>query len=373
MKDQLLIAIEPAVDIRREPIHAASGYAHDDLQETQALYNEILLYRDEKDGWYAVEAMEQTKCIAGAWQGYPGWVRKDGVTVIGGSVEYDLVVKAGTARVLREPRPDSPVLLTVSIGTRFKNPSSHPPIVPSSHCPILPLSHPPIVPLPDSPIPRFTGVELADGTEGWVATDDLGVKKDKPEENHLRQRLVDTARLFLGVPYRWGGRSMPEQFGVPRTSFLRDRRSSPDKFPPGQAEFGDEAFSSYLIPKTSNLQGTARGVDCSGLTNLVFRANNIDIPRDAHDQWLSAERIQGETMGPGDLIFVSAEGEFDRITHVMLSTGGQSFMEASETGGVVQTNTFQEKFGADLTRLRTQDFLASRRRIYFGRVRGGNR
>jgi cell wall-associated NlpC family hydrolase len=162
-------------------------------------------------------------------------------------------------------------------------------------------------------------------------------------ENQIREKIVNTGKLFLGVPYLWGGRSMyiPElQFGV------------------------------HSKPETRNqkLQSVATGVDCSGLTNLVYRVNNIDIPRDAHEQWMKSEHITPEELKAGDLLFASTEGNIHSINHVMLYIGGEQFIEVSETGSFVRFNTLREKFGIGISKLAQHHFLVDNKKIYFGRV-----
>ena len=61
MKKQFLIVTVPVANLRKEPIEASPEYARDDLQETQLLYNEILLCNEERGDWYHVEAIEQKK------------------------------------------------------------------------------------------------------------------------------------------------------------------------------------------------------------------------------------------------------------------------------------------------------------------------
>jgi len=110
------------------------------------------------------------------------------------------------------------------------------------------------------------------------------------------------------------------------------------------------------------------GVDCSGLVNLVFRANDIDVPRDAHEQWMASGQISAGSLSPGDLIFLSREGDASFVNHVMLSLGGEQFIEASQTGDIVRIRTFTEKFGLDLGRLGQQDFFINKKKLYFGRI-----
>ena len=60
---QRLVVTVPVADLRLKPIEARAAYAHDHLQESQLLYNEILLCRGEERDWYYVEAGEQLKHV----------------------------------------------------------------------------------------------------------------------------------------------------------------------------------------------------------------------------------------------------------------------------------------------------------------------
>ena len=169
---------------------------------------------------------------------------------------------------------------------------------------------------------KFLAVKLMNGLSGWVA------KKSIQESGRSRTSDIrGSVSLFLGTPYLWGGRSI----------FLE------------------------------NFTGTVTGVDCSGLTHLAYRLRGTDIPRNAHDQWLATEPVATGMLEPGDLVFVSRDDDFDVITHVMFSLGGEQFIEAAETNSAVKKATFRKKFGMTLTQLREQDFVAGERKVYFGR------
>ncbi len=92
--------------------------------------------------------------------------------------------------------------------------------------------------------------------------------------NQAQMGLRETSMLFLNAPYLWGGR-------------------------------------------------TPYGIDCSGLTQLVFRLLGISIPRDASEQVELGEQVSFvEESREGDLAFFdNTEG---RITHVgiILEEGG---------------------------------------------------
>ena len=84
--------------------------------------------------------------------------------------------------------------------------------------------------------------------------------------SQVKERLVETALLYLNSPYLWGGK-------------------------------------------------TPFGIDCSGFTQLVYRQNGIDILRDASQQATLGEALSFiEESEPGDLVFF--DNEEGLITHV---------------------------------------------------------
>jgi len=110
------------------------------------------------------------------------------------------------------------------------------------------------------------------------------------------------------------------------------------------------------------------GVDCSGLVSLAFRAAGVELPRDAHDQLRVTTAVRADSLLPGDLVFLSRDGRPDSINHVMLSLGGERFIEAAETGDVVRIRTFRETMGKDLAGLEEKALATNGKRIYFGRI-----
>lgn len=292
----------PVADLRRKPADAPLMNVHDDLQETQLLFNEILLLRDVEEGWLQVETVEQRKS-SGA--GYPGWVRKRDVAEEESPQEYNGFVKSASTVVMAKPAPAAPRLFPLSLGTRLL--------------------------LTGRAARGFLEIALPPDRTGWVPKRDIGIRGGAGQGgSETGRELARTARLFLGVPYFWGGRSMPMDWS----------------------------------------RGPVMGVDCSGLVNLVFRAHDIDVPRDAQEQWLFAEPIDSKELGPGDLIFLSRERDAGFVDHVMLSLGGEQFVEAPQTGDTVRIRTFAEKLGLDLRELGKHDFLISKKKVYFGRIRG---
>jgi len=172
-------------------------------------------------------------------------------------------------------------------------------------------------------------VQLLDGSLAEVASDSLYVPSGTNRDDN-RHQIIKTAELFLGTSYYWGGRS-----GVQ--------------------------------PKLS------MGVDCSGLSNLAYRIQGIDIPRDSHEQKLKSRPIKSRNMKPGDLIFLSDSARSQTVTHVILYTGGDGIIESRKSARRTLRSSFKERFGLPLAKIESGNAVTDysfekprRRLIYFG-------
>ena len=101
-----------------------------------------------------------------------------------------------------------------------------------------------------------------------------------------RKQLIEDALLFLNMPYLWGGRGH------------------------------------YMAKPIAS-------VDCSGLINLLFRAQGVQIPRDSAPQAAFGRKV--ERLQPGDLIYLG-----EPISHVILKLDETHYIEAPETGKCVR-------------------------------------
>ncbi|MFM2208213.1 MAG: hypothetical protein RL213_2188 [Bacteroidota bacterium] len=81
------------------------------------------------------------------------------------------------------------------------------------------------------------------------------------------------------------------------------------------------------------------GIDCSGLTQMVFRMNGISLPRDA---WQQAEKgapvSWGDGLNTGDLAFF--ENQDKKVVHVGIVISGHRIIHAS---GQVRIDTLDEE------------------------------
>jgi len=91
--------------------------------------------------------------------------------------------------------------------------------------------------------------------------------------------VIATARSLLGIPYLWGGRS------------------------------------GYAL-------------DCSGLTQLVYRLHGVTLPRDTGDQAKAGRAIAVGSRSPGDLLFFGTSS----MTHVALMSTATRMIESPSSG-----------------------------------------
>ncbi len=148
---------------------------------------------------------------------------------------------------------------------------------------------------------RWIRISLPSTDSGYIQSGDVKrIDAALPRPRGSEADLVSTARRFLGVPYLWGGM-------------------------------------------------TAQGLDCSGLTSLVYRMNGIEVRRDADLQFTDPrlEPVGKEDLRPGDLVFFGKKK--DEITHVGMFVGGGRFISATvHEAPVVQESGLDEPYWAEL-------------------------
>ena len=120
------------------------------------------------------------------------------------------------------------------------------------------------------------------------------------------QKLLGEGFMYIGVPYRWGGT-------------------------------------------------TPSGLDCSGLTQLVYKnAVGVNLPRTALEQSGEGSRVSVRELKPGDLVFFNTIGQ--NISHVGIYVGSGKFLHAPATGKRVRIDKIYNKFWA-------QSYVTARRMI----------
>ncbi|NLT56672.1 MAG: transglycosylase SLT domain-containing protein [Actinomycetales bacterium] len=129
------------------------------------------------------------------------------------------------------------------------------------------------------------------GTRSAAATTSGIGGKDDGTATGLGRRVVDIARQYLGVPYRWGG-------------------TDPDT-----------------------------GLDCSGLTQLVYRKVGVELPRVSRDQARQGREIGSvDEARVGDLVFFDSP-----VDHVGIYVGNGRILHAPHSGEKVKISKIWER------------------------------
>jgi cell wall-associated NlpC family hydrolase len=87
------------------------------------------------------------------------------------------------------------------------------------------------------------------------------------------------------------------------------------------------------------------GFDCSGFVGYLYQeVLNLRLPRSAWEIWNHGEEVARETLEPGDLVFFNTMRR--PFSHVGVFIGDDKFIHAPAAGGVVRTESINEKYWA---------------------------
>jgi gamma-D-glutamyl-L-lysine dipeptidyl-peptidase len=161
-------------------------------------------------------------------------------------------------------------------------------------------------------------VRLPDGRAGYIENPITQNYATWRENLQLTgENIAETAGMFIGIPYLWGGTSV-------------------------------------------------KGFDCSGFTKTVFMLNGLDLNRDASQQILMGKHIDtGENFSnlkKGDLVFFGrkeTEDRPERIVHVGIYLGNGEFIHSSD---YVRINSFFP-WADNYDEFETNRFVRARRLI----------
>ncbi len=246
----VMIAVAP---IRAEPEHRSE-------QVTQARLGEIVKFLEEEDGWLRVE-LESDR--------YVGYISRE--MVAGFSKEDAIEWRASekfvfgerSSDILEAPIKSAGLFRTAYMGVKL-------PIVSRKGV--------------------WVELRLPDGKSGWTRGQQFHL-----QDSGSRTGIVETARLFLGSPYLWGGRS-------------------------------------------------AGGFDCSGFVQTVFELNGINLPRDTSQQIKAGVEIGTDInmAKEGDLLFFS---DMDgKVSHTGIYLENGKFIHSS---GFVKVTALNSEEAAD--------------------------
>ena len=168
-----------------------------------------------------------------------------------------------------------------------------------------------------------------DGYEGWIEYDGpLQTLETVPVRMaNSPGKLVSQSSLFRinpGSPLPFG---KTNEVTILDTDYVADV-SSCIPAPPDNADGFLEFCRQFLNTPYYWGGRSLRGIDCSGLVQVIYSRFNCLLPRDSGDQFLQGSTVSFDQIRIGDLAFF--KNEQDKIVHVGICLGESEIMHASE-------------------------------------------
>ena len=173
----------------------------------------------------------------------------------------------------------------------------------------------------------------------------------------LRQAVLARALLALAVPALAGACAssggVPRPFPMPGSGQARAPEAGPQGPIPQTRVPETPVLDDYAIVGTAlSLRGvpyqnggdTPDGFDCSGFTRYVYARHGLALPREVRDQFRLGKQVKAEELEAGDLLFFTTIGP--GATHVAIAIGGDQFVHAPSSAGVVRVERLSSRYWA---------------------------
>jgi len=163
--------------------------------------------------------------------------------------------------------------------------------------------------------------------------------------------LALAASALTGACASTGG--VPRPFPIPQSR----QPQAPASAGRSAAVDGEEAVGNAAPVDDYALVGTAlalRGVpyrnggdgpdgfDCSGFTRYVYAQHGVALPREVRDQFQQGKSVDAADLAAGDLLFFTTVAPGP--THVGISIGGDQFVHAPSSTGVVRVEHLRARY-----------------------------
>jgi gamma-D-glutamyl-L-lysine dipeptidyl-peptidase len=235
--------------------------------DTQALYGQEVVILKSSGNWHEIAVKDQYTPKNKA--GYPGWVPKSHVTEI--TTDYKdchiAIIDTNTATLYNEPK-------------KVNN--------------YMDISYTTILPIIKEEGEWLHVQTPANGVKYLRKQDAKVVKNFAAIPKPTQKDIVDSAKMFLGLPYVWSG------------------------------------ISGF-------------GFDCSGLIHSVYKNNGIMIPRDSSIQAVNGTPVARKNMQPGDLMFFAYNQGKGKVFHVSMYIGNGQMIHSPNSGRGVEIISIDTK------------------------------
>lgn len=155
-----------------------------------------------------------------------------------------------------------------------------------------------------------------------------------------------TTTVQTPVPRPFPGAPLPPNVTEPPPAAVAIAPADPTVALPETGSGSLDALLAYAM----TLQGTAyknggsdpSGFDCSGFVQWVYARHGRKLPREVKDQWQLGEKVDRDEVKAGDLVFFETVSR--GASHVGIALGGDRFVHAPSSRGVVRVERFSSSY-----------------------------